>query len=320
MDSEANPPDYDAYWKEIITTLFEDFVRFFLPDVYEQVDFNKPPEFLEQELQKLIADKLKKGKIINAKLAKVYLKDGSERWLLIHIEVQSSHEVDFAERMFAYFYRIYDKYGPHLTAMALYTGTSKQPPDTFRYELLGTEVTYHFNTFSIRQASEKELLASDNPFALALLAGKYHLQTRKDVEKRYTFKRKLVTLALERDYERRTILALLRFVHLLVSLPQTLETEFEQETVKELKIQKEMKLTKEQTRFADTVYEALYGETLEERDSKILKESEAEKLTEKINIARRLLKLGSLTAEQVASITDLPITSIYSIQQDLARD
>ena len=52
--NESTPPDYDAYWKEIITTLFADFVQFFLPDVHEQIDFDKPPEFLEQELQKRV--------------------------------------------------------------------------------------------------------------------------------------------------------------------------------------------------------------------------------------------------------------------------
>ena len=313
MTLESTPPDYDAYWKEIITTLFADFVQFFLPDVYEQIDFDKPPEFLEQELQKLIADKLKKGKVINDKLAKVQLKDGSERWLLIHIEVQSYHEADFAERMFAYFYRIYDKYGPHITAMAIYTGASKQQPDTFRYELFGTEVTYHFNTFSIRQAKEAALLASDNPFALALLAGKYHLQTRKNVEKRYAFKRKLVTLALEKNYTRDTIMALLRFVHLIVSLPKTLETKFEEELIENLKMQEKIKLTKSQTRLADRVYEAFYGESLEERDAQM-------QVIEKTNTARRLLKLQSLTLEQVAAVTDLPIKAVQAIQQDLERE
>ena len=313
MTLESIPPDYDAYWKEIITTLFADFVQFFLPDVHEQIDFDKPPEFLKQELQKLIADKLKKGKVINDKLAKVQLKDGSERWLLIHIEVQSYYEADFAERMFAYFYRIYDKYGPHITAMAIYTGASKQQPDTFRYELFGTEVTYRFNTFSIRQAKEAALLTSDNPFALALLAGKYHLQTRKNVEKRYAFKRKLVTLALEKNYTRDTIMALLRFVHLIVSLPKTLETKFEEELIENLKMQEKIKLTKSQTRLADRVYEAFYGESLEERDAQM-------QVIEKTNTARRLLKLQSLTLEQVAAVTDLPIKAVQAIQQDLERE
>jgi len=69
--------DQDTQWKEIITDLWEDFVEFFLPQAYPFVDFSKKPVFLEQELHKLIRDKEKKGKRINDKLVKVFLKDGS---------------------------------------------------------------------------------------------------------------------------------------------------------------------------------------------------------------------------------------------------
>ena len=319
MTADLNP-DYDAYWKEIVTVLFEDCVRFFLPEVGEQIDFDRPPEFLEQELHKLIADETKRGKIYNDKLAKVWLKDGSERWLLIHIEVQSYREADFAERMFSYFYRIYDKYGPHLTALAIYTGSKRQPPDTFRYELFGTEVTYRFNAFSVRQAVEKDLLASDNPFALVVLAAKYLLNTRKDPQKRYSFKRKLVTLALEKGYERPKVVVLLRFVYLIVSLPKVLETQFEEEFVKHFKNDEPMELTKSQKRIAHTVYEAVYGESLEERDNRILRQSELDKLSEKMLIARRLLKLRTLTIEQIAETTNLPMATIKSIQEDLTKE
>ena len=39
MTADPNP-DYDAYWKEIVTVLFEDCVRFFLPEVGKQIDFD----------------------------------------------------------------------------------------------------------------------------------------------------------------------------------------------------------------------------------------------------------------------------------------
>ena len=233
--------------------------------------------------------------------------------MLIHIEVQSYRETDFAARMFSYFYRIYDKYGPHLTALAIYTGSERQPPDTFRYELFGTEVIYRFNTFSVRQANEKELLASNNPFTLVVLAAKYHVKTRKDIQKRYSFKRKLVNLALERKYERPTIIALLRFVHLIVSLPKTLEIQFEQELVRQLKNNDAMELTQSQKRIAHTVYEAVYGQSLEERDLQ-------QQVVEKTNIARRLLKLRTLTIEQIAETTNLPLSTIKSIQEDLTKE
>ena len=108
-------------------------------------------------------------------------------------------------------------------------------------------------------------------------------------------------------------MALLRFVHLIVSLPKTLETKFEEELIENLKMQEKIKLTKSQTRLADRVYEAFYGESLEERDAQM-------QVIEKTNTARRLLKLQSLTLEQVAAVTDLPIKAVQAIQQDLERE
>ncbi len=222
--------------------------------------------------------------------------------------------------MFSYFYRIYDKYGPHLTALAIYTDSERQPPDTFRYELLGTEVTYRFNTFSVRQAVEKNSLASDNPFALVILAAKHVLQARKNVQKRYSFKKKLFTIAIQKGYARQKTVALLQFVHLILIMPKDLEIEFKSEFVKLLTNKKDMELTERETMLADAVYEAVYGESLEERDNRVLKQIEVDKLSEKMLIARRLLKLRSLTTEQVANATNLPIPTVESIKEDLAKE
>ena len=44
------------------------------------------------------------------KLVKIFLRDGSERWMLLHVEVQGNKEKDFARRMFEYFIRIFSKH------------------------------------------------------------------------------------------------------------------------------------------------------------------------------------------------------------------
>ena len=63
----------------------------------------------------------KKGNRSADQIVKVRLKDGHEQWILIHIEVQSTNEKDFSERMFQYFYRIYDAYAQEIVAMAVMT-------------------------------------------------------------------------------------------------------------------------------------------------------------------------------------------------------
>ncbi|MED3650572.1 hypothetical protein [Heyndrickxia sporothermodurans] len=86
--------DYDGLWKKLINELFEEFVLFFAPDLYEKVDFQKKYEFLQQELYKEVIQE-KKGKQIADQIVKVYLKSGIEKWLLIHIEVQGDPDPEF---------------------------------------------------------------------------------------------------------------------------------------------------------------------------------------------------------------------------------
>jgi hypothetical protein len=44
------------------------------------------------------------------KLVTVWRNNGSEAWVLIHVEVQSQREGKFAERMYVYNYRLFDRY------------------------------------------------------------------------------------------------------------------------------------------------------------------------------------------------------------------
>ena len=113
--------DQDTQWKDLIEELFLSFVEFFLPAIYPDIDFEKEYLFLEQEFPKIVPEYYNEGKVINDKLARVHLKNGKQQLLLIHIEVQSSPETDFAQRMYKYFYRIKDHYGLPLESIAILT-------------------------------------------------------------------------------------------------------------------------------------------------------------------------------------------------------
>src|SRR5690625_1159268 len=82
---DYGPPDYDGLWKKIIGDLFEEFILFFAPDLNEEIDFKKAPDFLQQELFKEIIQG-KSGKNVADQIVKVSLKNGEDKWILIHIE------------------------------------------------------------------------------------------------------------------------------------------------------------------------------------------------------------------------------------------
>ncbi|HLO86141.1 MAG TPA: hypothetical protein VK203_14190 [Nostocaceae cyanobacterium] len=64
--------DYDSPWKEIIEAYFPRFLEFFFPLAYGEIDWTKPYQFLDKELQQLDPD-AEIGKRLVDKVAKVWL-------------------------------------------------------------------------------------------------------------------------------------------------------------------------------------------------------------------------------------------------------
>lgn len=319
------PIDHDTRWKVLITILFEDFVAFFLPHVYELVDWTKPVESLDQELYELVADKFKGGTVINDKLFKVHLKGGKEQLLLIHIEVQSSYEANFQERMFVYFYRIFDRRGKIVTALGVFT-SDLLPKDYNRYEynLLGTKAIYEYNTYCVKHAAEEELLTSSNPFAIAVLAAKYLNKSKRKDDLRYDYKRKLFRLAAERNYSRDKIRAMFQFIHLLLVLPADLEQKFLIEMKDTYQIERPKFNEFEKKRAAmlgDAMFEVLYGQNmaetlaikLEEGKKRVIEEV-AQKGQEAV---KNMLKMTDLSVEQIAAIQGISKQEVLDIQANM---
>ena len=69
---------FDEAWKKIIERFFPQFLLFFVPKLYEDVDFSQPFTFLDKEMQQLSKKGMKRSKFVD-KLVKIYLKDGSEQ-------------------------------------------------------------------------------------------------------------------------------------------------------------------------------------------------------------------------------------------------
>ena len=62
----------------------------------------------KKELQHVMRD-AELGRRLADKLVQIWLRDGAETWVLIHIDVQSQEETDFAQRMFVDHYRLFER-------------------------------------------------------------------------------------------------------------------------------------------------------------------------------------------------------------------
>ena len=166
------------------------------------------------------------------KLAKVWRQDGGETWVLVHVEIQNDAETDFAERMYVYNYRIYDRHRQRVASLAVLTDQSDiWRPDRFEYELWDSQVDFRYHMVKLRDYRERwdELEASTNPFAIVVMAHLLTQDTQHDPSARYAAKRTLLKQLYRSGLAREQILALLRFIDWIMQLPEGLEDQLWQE-------------------------------------------------------------------------------------------
>ncbi|AVH63991.1 cytosolic protein [Nostoc sp. 'Peltigera membranacea cyanobiont' N6] len=227
--TNTNPQtEYDSPWKQILQLYFEDFMLFFFPQAYREIDWTRQPEFLDKELEQVVRD-AELGKRLADKLVKIYRIGGEESWILIHLEIQSQSESDFSERMFTYNYRIYDRYKRSVASLAILGDEQVNwRPNRFGYELFGTKVEFQFPIVKLLdyQQRQSELEASRNPLATVVMAHLAALQTLSDRLERKQQKLSLVRRLYQQGFEREDVLNLLAFVDWVLTLPQDLEREF----------------------------------------------------------------------------------------------
>ena len=220
--------ELDNPWKDIIELYFADFMRFFFPQVYKQIDWNRACEFLDKELQKVVRDAKMKRRLAD-KLVKVWLKNGKDALLYIHIEVQAHKEEDFPERIFIYHYRLYDRYGRRVISLAILGDSNKDwKPKSYGYKLMGCSLSFRFPIVKLTDYKDKEkmLEKSNNPFAIVVRTHLKGLETHNASKKRFDVKVELFKALHEANYSEQQILDLFRFMDWVLALPKGLEQQF----------------------------------------------------------------------------------------------
>ncbi len=227
--------EYDNPWKEIIEDFFPNFLEFFFPAVYSIIDWTKPYEFLDSELQKLEPD-AEIGKRLVDKVAKVYLLNGEEAWILVHIEVQSQYDKNFPERMFIYHYRLFDRHKTKVISLAVLA--DEQPnwrPSSYGYSLGECRLSLEFPVVKLLdyESQWQTLEQTTNPFSIVVMAHLRTKATNQNPESRLQWKLRLVRMLFEKGYSREEIIGLFRFIDWLMSLPEELANDFKAELKRE---------------------------------------------------------------------------------------
>lgn len=205
----------DILLKAAFEETFLHLLRFFFKEADKIFDFSRGFTFMDKELRELFPELEKNGGSRQADmLVKVFLLDGREKWVLVHIEIQEQYRRDFPKRMFKYFYRIYDRYETGITAIAVFTGKGRPADHQFTESLLGTKIVYEYNGYHILNHTEEELLEMNNPFALVVLAAQKALRADKIPEAELGNARLTIVKALiaSKQYSHEKIAAFLFFL------------------------------------------------------------------------------------------------------------
>ncbi|XKH59385.1 hypothetical protein LG290_11930 [Halomonas sediminis] len=298
--------DHDSPWKMALDYYFQEFVGLLFPAIHEQVDWSKGYSFLDKELQQITPD-ADSGRRHADKLIKVYAKDGSETWVLIHVEVQGEPEEAFAERMYTYQYRLRDRYqGMDVVSLAVLADTRKSfRPTTFHYQRWGCELTFTFPTAKLIDWEEDwlQLETRDNVFALVVMA-QIKAKRLKDGASRKDTKVALTRLLFERGYSREQIVRLFNIIDWMIQLPKALEPEFVQ-AVYAIQEEKHMPYVNTIERLG-----------IEKGRQEERQEAEQRALESKRNAARKLIALTEMSDQLIAEIEELPVEEVEKLRAE----
>ena len=198
-----------------------------------EVDWSIPPEYLDTELQEVVRD-ADLGKQRVDKLIRVQLLDGSEEWVLIHVEVQAQPDEDLPRRLYQYHHRIADRFGRRVATLAVLADERAQwRPYSYSEELWGCRVRFEYPVCKLLDLAggEPDLNSSMNPAAIVVAAHLAAQETRGDMELRKKFKWQITRRLYQRGWEKKDILELFRLVDWLLVLPDKLELEFDSELI-----------------------------------------------------------------------------------------
>lgn len=218
--SEPVRDDFDGPWKEALETYLHEFFAFCLPRAEAEIDWRRSPQSLDSEFQKVAPAVAGPHRV--DKLVRVWLRDGQDVWVLVHIDVQSQRETAFAERMFSYLALIWSVYHHEVVSIGVLCDEQLSwQPRRFSMGRWGSSLTFEYPMIKLAMYRERraELEASENPFAMVFLAHLAAQDTAGRPEQRRRVKWTLTRMLYEKGYSRERIQALFRLIDWLLALP-----------------------------------------------------------------------------------------------------
>lgn len=225
---------YDSPWKDALHGYLPGMFQIIVPDLFEQIDWSVPHEFLDKELSQIVRD-AEVGATRADKLVRLTLKDGKSIRLLFHIEVQAQRDEAFPERMFSYYTRIHELYGEYPESLALLVDPDPSwRPSVFVKRQLSNAIEFKFRSVKLIDWSARieELENHESPIGLFLAGHLVSLQADENTVGRQVEKCQLFRKLFKRGLESEEIRQIGRLLDWILNLNDILEIQFRAEIEK----------------------------------------------------------------------------------------
>jgi len=213
--------DHDDFYKSLIKRFFWYFLEMALPELYADADINGAYEFLDKEFSDILNtgdSEIHESPHFADYVIKVPMKNGGEKWLILHLEIQGKGGETLSVRMYHYKCLIYAHYKKEPVALVVIT--DKRPTGEasgYAHSHYGTKTIYEYNNLVIMDLDDDALLSSDNPIALVLYAAKSALKVKEEFQK-YKFLHTLAGLLAGRGWSMMDKRDILLFIERIVNL------------------------------------------------------------------------------------------------------
>ena len=202
--------------------------RKYFPAEYAAIDWSYQPEWFDKELSQVLGQSGRRNREVDV-LVKVRLLTGQEQWILLHLEIQTAYEEDFALRIARYNAGLHWVFRQRVITLVVLADMRRGwRPDEDVFQV-GTFVSRL--KFPVCKLIEKLAAEWQNDHSLPVLLARAQveaLRTAADAEGRYRAKWLLVRGLYDLAYNAQQVREVIRLIDWMMHLRIDLEKRFQE--------------------------------------------------------------------------------------------
>jgi hypothetical protein len=228
-NDQLQDSDYDGAWKEALRQFLPAILECYFPAIAAAVDWEHPPEWFNKELSQILGQTGRRNRTVDV-LVKLRLRDGSEQWILLHIEVQTHYEEDFPGRLALYNSGLFWIFKQRVVTLAVLADLREGwLPTEDRFQLAEFESLTRFPVCKLIDRLQTDW-QDDHSLPVQLARAQIAaLRTAGDPEGRYRAKWQLVRNLYEIGYNAEQVREMFGLIDWMMHLRTDLEKQFKQE-------------------------------------------------------------------------------------------